>query len=57
MRAQLEHADSIGLGQLQERRERALTDYLQRGADADWDELQRLNNEIRAHLERIGNGI
>ena len=57
MRAQLEHADSIGLGQLQERRERALTDYLQRGTGDDWDELQRLNNEIRAHVERMGNGI
>ena len=57
MRAQLEHVDSTGLGQLQERRDRALTDYLQRGAGDDWDELQRLNNEIRAHLERMGNGI
>jgi DNA primase len=57
MRAQLESADCTGLGQLQERRDRALTDYLQRGTSADWDELQRLNNEIRAHVERIGNGI
>lgn len=57
MRAQLEHADSSGLGQLHERRDRALTDYLQRGTGDDWDELQRLNNEIRAHLERMGNGI
>jgi hypothetical protein len=57
MRAQLESADCTGLGQLQERRDRALTDYLQHGTSADWDELQRLNNEIRAHVERIGNGI
>jgi DNA primase len=57
MRAQLEHADSIGLGQLQERRDRALSDYLQRGTEDDWDELQRLNNQIRAHFERTGNGI
>jgi DNA primase len=56
MRAQLESADSTGLGQLQERRDRALTDYLQHGTSADWDEIQRLNNEIRAHSERIGNG-
>jgi hypothetical protein len=57
LRAQLENADSTALGQLQERRDRVLTHYLENGAGNDWDELQRLNNEIRAHLERAGNGI
>jgi DNA primase len=57
LRAQLENADSTALGQLQERRDRVLTHYLEHGAGNDWDELQRLNNEIRAHLERTGNGI
>lgn len=57
MRAQLENADSTGSGQLQERRARALAEYLQHGTGEHWDELQRLNNEIRARLERSGNGI
>ncbi len=57
MRAQLENADSTVLGQLQERRDRALAEYLQHGMGEHWDELQRLNGEIRARLERSGNGI
>ncbi len=57
LRAQLEGADSTGLGQLQERHRRAFAEYLERGTDEDWNAVQRLNNEIRAHLERTGNGI
>jgi DNA primase len=57
MRAQLENADSSRVGQLKERRDRALTEYLQHGTGEQWDELQRLNNEIRARIERSGDGI
>ena len=57
LRAQLEGADPTGLGQLQERHRRAFAEYLERGTDEDWNTVQRLNNEIRAHLERTGNGI
>jgi len=57
LRAQLEGADSTGLGQLQERHRQAFAEYLERGTDEDWNAVQRLNKEIRAHLERTGNGI
>ena len=57
LRAQLEGANSTGLGQLQERHKRAFAEYLERGTEEDWNAVQRLNNEIRAHLERTGNGI
>jgi DNA primase len=57
LRAQLEGADSTGLGQLQQRHKQAFAEYLERGTDDDWNAVQRLNNEIRAHLERTENGI
>lgn len=57
LRAQLEGADSTGLGKLQQRHKKAFAEYLERGTDEDWNALQRLNNEIRAHLERTENGI
>ena len=56
-RAQLADPDSSGLGELKARRDRALQNYLDGGVNEDWDELQRLNGEIRAFLQATGNGI
>jgi len=50
MRAQLADPESSGLGEFKVRRDSALE-------REDWDELQRLNGEIRAFLARTGNGI
>lgn len=57
MLAQLDNADSTELGQLRERRERAISESLQRGSGENWDAVHRLSSEIRVHLERTGNGI
>jgi DNA primase len=55
-RAQLADPDFSGVGELKTQRDQALQRYLDGGANKDWDELQRLNGEIRAALERTGNG-
>jgi len=55
-RAQLADPDFSGVGELKTRRDQALQRYLDGAANKDWDELQRLNGEIRAALERTGNG-
>ncbi len=53
-RAQLADPDSSGTSDLKARRDQALQRYLDGGAEVDWDELQRLNGEIRAHVETGG---
>ena len=53
-RAQLADPDSSGVGELKARRDQALQRYLDGGANQDWDELQRLNGEIRASAEADG---
>jgi DNA primase len=53
-RAQLADPDISGVGDLKIRRDQALQRYLDGGANEDWDELQRLNGEIRSSLEADG---
>ena len=53
-RAQLADPDSSGIGEIKARRDLALQRYLDGGANEDWNELQRLNGEIRASQEADG---
>jgi DNA primase len=53
-KAQLADPDFSGVGDLKARRDEALQRYLNGGSEADWDELQRLNSEIRATVENGG---
>jgi len=53
-KAQLANPDFSGVGDLKARRDEALQRYLNGGLEADWDELQRLNSEIRATVENGG---
>jgi DNA primase len=53
-KAQLADPDFSGVGDLKARRDEALQRYLNGGLEADWDELQRLNSEIRATVESGG---
>jgi DNA primase len=53
-RAQLADPDSSGIGEIKTRRDLALQRYLDGGSNEDWDELQRLNGEIRASQEADG---
>ena len=53
-RDQLADPDAAGIGDLKTRRDQALQRYLDGGAEADWDELQRLNGQIRASSEAGG---
>jgi DNA primase len=53
-RAQLADPDNSGVGDLKARRDSALQRYLDGGANQDWDELQRLNGEIRKQAEADG---
>ncbi|HEY4264138.1 MAG TPA: hypothetical protein VGM72_02385, partial [Micropepsaceae bacterium] len=53
-RAQLADPDISGAGDLKARRDSALQRYLDGGANQDWDELQRLNGEIRKAVEADG---
>jgi DNA primase len=53
-RAQLADPDTLGPGDLKDRRDRALQRYMDGGASKDWDELQRLNGEIRSSAEADG---
>ncbi len=53
-RAQLADPDSSGIGEIKTRRDLALQRYLDGGSNEDWNELQRLNGEIRASLEADG---
>jgi DNA primase len=53
-RAQLADPDASGIGDLKARRDLALQRYLDGGANIDWDELQRLNGEIRSSVEADG---
>src|SRR6266436_2810153 len=53
-RAQLADPDSSGIGEIKARRDLALQRYLDGGANEDWNELQRLNAEIRASQEADG---
>ena len=53
-RAQLADPDASGIGDLKARRDLALQRYLDGGANIDWDELQRLNGEIRNAVEADG---
>jgi DNA primase len=53
-RAQLADPDASGIGDLKARRDVALQRYLDGGANIDWDELQRLNGEIRSSVEADG---
>jgi DNA primase len=53
-RAQLADPDSSGIGEIKARRDGALQRYLDGGANEDWNELQRLNGEIRASQEADG---
>ena len=53
-RAQLADPDASGIGDLNARRDVALQRYLDGGANIDWDELQRLNGEIRSSVEADG---
>jgi hypothetical protein len=46
--------DSSGIGEIKARRDVALQRYLDGGANEDWNELQRLNGEIRASFEADG---
>ncbi len=47
-RAQLADPDFSGVADLKAKRDVALKRYLDGGVNADWDELQRLNAQIRA---------
>jgi DNA primase len=53
-RAQLADPDSSGIGEIKTRRDLALQRYLDGGSNEDWNELQRLNGEIRASVEADG---
>ncbi|HMI98036.1 MAG TPA: DNA primase, partial [Micropepsaceae bacterium] len=53
-RAQLADPDSSGIGEIKTRRDLALQRYLDGGLNEDWNELQRLNGEIRASQEADG---
>jgi DNA primase len=53
-RAQLADPDSSGIGEIKTRRDVALQRYLDGGSNEDWNELQRLNGEIRASQEADG---
>jgi DNA primase len=53
-KAQLADPDFSGVGDLKARRDEALQRYLNGGLERDWDELQRLNSEIRATVESGG---
>ena len=53
-RAQLADPDSAAVGELKTRRDGALQRYLDCDSNEDWNELQRLNGEIRASLEADG---
>jgi hypothetical protein len=53
-RAQLVDPDTSGIGDLKARRDQALQRYLDGGSESDWDELQRLNGEIRSSVEADG---
>jgi DNA primase len=44
---QLAAPDFSGVGELKTRRDEALQRYLDSGANEDWDELQRLNGQLR----------
>jgi hypothetical protein len=46
--------DASGIGEIKTRRDLALQRYLDGGANEDWDELQRLNAEMRASFEADG---
>jgi hypothetical protein len=50
----LAEPDASGAGELKARRDSALQRYLDGGTNEDWDELQRLNGEIRASFEADG---
>jgi hypothetical protein len=50
-RAQLADPDFSGVSDLKARRDRALQRYLDGGLNDDWDELQRLNADIRKAAE------
>jgi DNA primase len=54
-RAQLADPDLMGGDDLKARRDEALKRYLDGGAIEDWDELQRLNAEIRRGRAEHGN--
>ncbi len=54
-RAQLADPDLIGADDLKARRDESLKRYLDGGANEDWDELQRLNAEIRRARTEHGN--
>ena len=51
-RAQLADPDSAGAGDLKASRDEALQRYLDGGANADWEELQRVNAAIRSAKDR-----
>src|SRR5882672_7574700 len=53
-RAQLADPDTSGIGDLKTRRDSALQRYLDGGSNEDWNELQRLNGEMRASQEADG---
>ena len=54
-KAQLADPDFTGVGDdLKARRDEALQRYLNGGSENDWNELQRLNGEIRATVEAGG---
>ncbi|HXJ00858.1 MAG TPA: DNA primase [Micropepsaceae bacterium] len=53
-RAQLADPDTSGIGDLKAQRDQALQRYLDGGSEGDWDELQRLNGEIRSSVEADG---
>jgi hypothetical protein len=50
-RAQLADPDFSGVSDLKARRDQALQRYLDGGSNDDWDELQRLNADIRKAAE------
>jgi len=54
-RAQLADPDLAGGDDLKTRRDEALKRYLDGGANEDWDELQRVNAEIRRTRTEHGN--
>jgi hypothetical protein len=46
-RAQLADPDFSGVGELKAQRDQTLQRYLDSGANKDWEELQRLNGQLR----------
>ena len=46
-KAQLADPDFSGVGELKGLRDEALQRYLDSGANKDWEELQRLNGQLR----------